>query len=228
MDDGRPGARGFQPQPRRLPRLNLRGTCSSGGSHVVSFVWRAGVSRDPHSRPRRRPGGRAGLAPRYEPPPRPPAAAWRWAGAGARAWGRAGEFGAEPSYPELRIGPATPASRRLLAPRGGDGRGAAPAHLPAPPPTAGGKPVFAAHGRVAPLRRLVVPSRTGEGSEAVLALIPGSLDQPAGEAGAGSAPPRRGLPGGRGPSPALLLGMLGAPGDAGAQAPGPAWTPLPH
>ena len=50
MDYGCRGARGVRPQPGRLPRLNLLGTYWSGGSHVVSFVWRAGDSRDPHSR----------------------------------------------------------------------------------------------------------------------------------------------------------------------------------
>lgn len=56
MDDGRRGARGVRPQPGLLPRLNLLGTCSSGGSHVVSFVWRTGGSRDRHPRRRHRPG----------------------------------------------------------------------------------------------------------------------------------------------------------------------------
>lgn len=71
---------------------------------------------------------------------------------------------------------------------------------------------------------MAMPGRFGEGSEAVLALISGSVDQPVGEAGAGSAPRRHGpaLSGGRGcsragaPQPAPR--MLGAPGDAGAQA----------
>lgn len=65
-----------------------------------------------------------------------------------------------------------------------------------------------------------MPGRLGEQSEAVLALISGSLDQPAGEAGAGSAPRRRGpvLPGaagargpalpGRRPGCSGRLGML--------------------
>lgn len=73
---------------------------------------------------------------------------------------------------------------------------------------------------------MAVPGRPGEENEAVLALISGCLDQPAGEAGAGSAPRRSGpgagaprgprvLPGG---TPRPAPGMLGAPGDAGAQA----------
>nr|XP_006205767.2 histone chaperone ASF1A [Vicugna pacos] len=61
-----------------------------------------------------------------------------------------------------------------------------------------------------------MPGRFGEESEAVLALISGSLDQPAGEAGAGSAPRRRGpapaLPGGRGCSPAGSRDARGARG----------------
>lgn len=81
-----------------------------------------------------------------------------------------------------------------------------------------------------------MPGRFGEESEAVLALISGSLDQPAGEAGAGSAPRRRGpataLPGGRGCSragaPGPAPGMLEAPGGCWrAGSPRPAWTPHP-
>lgn len=50
-----------------------------------------------------------------------------------------------------------------------------------------------------------MPGRFGEGSEAVLALISGSLDQPVGEAGAGSP---LGATGRRSP------GAAGAPGPA--------------
>lgn len=63
MDNGRRGAGGVRPWPGRQPPHNLLGTCSSGGSHVVSFVWRAGGTRDPHSR-RQRGRGPTGLAPR--------------------------------------------------------------------------------------------------------------------------------------------------------------------
>lgn len=56
MDDGRRGAQNVQQQPGRLLSLNLLGTCSSRGSHVVSFVWRTGSSWDPHTSQRRRPG----------------------------------------------------------------------------------------------------------------------------------------------------------------------------
>lgn len=58
-----------------------------------------------------------------------------------------------------------------------------------------------------------MPGRFGEESEAVLALISGSLDQPAGEAGAGSAPRagRRRSPGAVG-APWPAPGMPGAPG----------------
>lgn len=58
-----------------------------------------------------------------------------------------------------------------------------------------------------------MPGRFGEESEAALALISGSLDQPAGEAGAGSAPRagRRRSPGAVG-APWPAPGMLRAPG----------------
>ena len=110
-----------------------------------------------------------------------------------RVCGRAGELAAEPSYPEQRIGPPTPASRRLLS--AGDEQGAPPAHLPTPEWK--GESIFRAYGGVAVLSWVAMPSGFGEESEVVLSLISGTLDQPAGEAGTGSA-----LPGGRGCSPA--------------------------
>lgn len=116
--------------------------------------------------------------------------------------GRAGELEAEPSYPEWRIGPPTLASRRLLF--AGDEHGGPPAHLPASEWK--GKSIFRAYAGVSVLSWVAMPSRFGEESEAVLALISGSLDQPAGEAGAGSAPRagRRRSPGAAGaPWPAL-------------------------
>lgn len=99
MDDGRRGARGVRPQPGRLLRLNLRGTCSSGGSHVVSFVWRAGGSRDPHSLPRHRPGVAPGwprAANGFHGPRGPGDEVERE----RHVCGRAGELAAEPSYQE--------------------------------------------------------------------------------------------------------------------------------
>ena len=128
MDDGRRGARGVRPQPGRLPWLNLRGTCSSGGSHVVSFVWRAGGSLDPHSRPRRRPGVAPG---------------WPRAGNGLRGPGTKAGKGEACVWSRRRVssgailprvenwatdpGVTTPPLRAA-----GDEHGAPPAHLPAP------------------------------------------------------------------------------------------------
>lgn len=143
--------------------------------------------------------------------------------------GRAGELAAEPSYPEQRIGPPTPASRRLLS--AGDEHGAPPAHLPTPEWK--GESIFRAYGGVAVLSWVAMPGSFGEESEAVLSLISGSLDQPAGEAGAGSAPRarRRHSPGAAGaPWPALPDGRSGCSGRTGcwrAGSPGPTWTPFP-
>lgn len=142
--------------------------------------------------------------------------------------GRAGELEAEPSYPEWRIGPPTLASRRLLF--AGDEHGGPPAHLPASEWK--GKSIFRAYAGVSVLSWVAMPSRFGEESEAVLALISGSLDQPAGEAGAGSAPRagRRRSPGAAGaPWPALpgrRPGCSGRPGCSRAGSPRQTWTPF--
>lgn len=79
--------------------------------------------------------------------------------------------------------------------------------------------MFRAYAGVALLSWVAMSGRFGEESEAVLALIPGSLNQPAGKAGAGSAPPSRApaLPGGRGCSLASARDARGAR-DACAQA----------
>lgn len=85
------------------------------------------------------------------------------------------------------------------------------AHLPAPEWK--GKSIFRAYAGVAALSWVAMPGRFGEESEAVLALISGFLDQPAGEAGAGSAPRagRRRSPGAVG-APWPAPGMPGEPG----------------
>lgn len=90
----------------RPPPLNLLGTCAGGGSHVVSFVWRA-ATRETRTRARG-----AGRGSRRAGPASPtafavPAAPTGRLGRERRVCGRAGELAAEPSYPEERIGPPT-------------------------------------------------------------------------------------------------------------------------
>lgn len=135
--------------------------------------------------------------------------------------GRPGGLAAEPSYPEERTGPPTPASRRLFS--AGDERGAPPAHLPAPR----GRQIRAESLRGRCPTLLGGHARPLQGGErGCRALISGSFDQPAGEAGAGSAPRRRepgaGASRGRGCSPAGApwppSGMLRGPGGAGKRA----------
>ncbi|KAK2114256.1 hypothetical protein P7K49_008522, partial [Saguinus oedipus] len=175
----------------------------SGGSHVVSFVCER-VARRPALAPAAPPEVARGWL--HDRPPRPSRPGHGgWEGRGCACSG-AGEFGAEPSYSESRIGPVTPAHGAFSCPA---------ARLPSSPRRK------AAHSGVASLSGLAMPGRFREESEAVLALISGSLDQPAGEAGAGSAPPRRGLGAGVPRGPRVLFGRSSsagardAPGCAG-------------
>lgn len=136
MDDGRRG---------RRPRLNLQGTCSSGGSHVVSFVWRpAAPARGCATRPgrERRVRGRAGaILPGVENRPPSPASGRRRRLAGD-------ERGAPPAHlpaPGRRgksilrayAGVSVLSGRPSRPPRGGE-RGCARADAWLPPPPGGG------------------------------------------------------------------------------------------
>lgn len=148
VDGRRPLRRAqVQPQPGRLPGLNLRATCSAEVAMLsaLSGGRRAGGgSRDPHSHARRsyeagraRRAASATLARRGE------------AGPGAeRVWSRR-LLRSGAIFPEKRIGPATPASRRLLCPATGGERGAPPA--PSFLPGAPGRSIFRAYGKVAVL-----------------------------------------------------------------------------
>lgn len=112
----------------RLPPLNLLGTCWGGGSHVVSFVWRA-ATRETRTRARGAGRGSRRAGPASRTALAVPAAPTGRPGRERRVCGRAGEFAAEPSYPEERIGPPT---RRHDASSPWVTNAAPPAHLPAP------------------------------------------------------------------------------------------------
>lgn len=229
MDDGRRGARGVRPQPGRLPWLNLRGTCSSGGSHVVSFVWRAGGSRDPHSRPRRRPGAAPGW-PRAANGLRGPGTE---AGKGeACVWSRR-RVSSGAILPRVENWATDPGVTTPPLRAAGDEHGAPPAHLPAPEREAnpfleltlelsyslGGRarPLWGGE-RGCPRADFWLPGPTsGEGGRRLGPSAPraGHRRSP----GTAGAPPRH--------SPAGARDARGAQGCLRAGSPRLAWTPVP-
>lgn len=164
--------------------------------------------RGTRTRARRAGRGALRLAPRRERPPRPSRPRRRgWEGE-ACVWSRR----------RVRSGAILPRAENWARDPGVTTPPLAPP--PAFLPGAKGTSLTGADSGVALLSWPAVPGRCGEESEAVLALISGSLDQPAGEAGAGSAPPRRGPGAGapRGPwvlpagPPRPAPGTRGTPG----------------